>query len=624
MSNNAYGDWEDIPASDMGWEAVPSSQNVEIDPETGRPFDPSLPTRMALERERKRGATAKAQQSTASKVADVIGKVYDESKLAGLAPEISPLMGLFETTGAAMTGAKLSPMISAPFKATGQVLGELASDTTKTAYKIGREGTEAMRTAFKSGKAEGLDEADRGISGIAKYFKRFYPDQNMADVNKAVDMSKREGGVWDVAQKAREAEAKIAQINPRSNWSFPENAALVLPKEQQVKAGQLTEDLARRTGKEATWLPNAVTLAKVLGKPTSAGSLASPRLQANLAYGAGRASNLMGKGGDLIGTFPRLSDSELYALGLLSPRIRNSYEEQKMAKTKISEFSSVPANNTDIDGIFIGEGMLPSNVNNSFRELMSQLKNQQDGSDGSDFTVGGNLTVNGSTTVAGATIYNGTQTFNGAADFNSTANFDGIVTMNGTVNLGAAINGDGGTIDGTAIGSVTPAAITGTSVTSTTGFVGNLTGNVTGNVTGNLTGNASTATTATTATSATTATTATTATNIAGGGANQIAYNTGVGATNFLPAGTSGLVLTSNGSGSAPTWQVGVPSGTASNLAGGAVGQVPYQTGAGATTFLPVGATGQVLTVTAGLPAWQTLTLPVSFTNGKAYFFAGF
>ena len=305
-----------------------------------------------------------------------------------------------------------------------------------------------------------------------------------------------------------------------------------------------------------------------------------------------------------------------------------------MAKTKISEFSSVPANNTEIDGIYIGEGMLPSNVNNSFRELMSQLKNQQDGSDGSDFTVGGNLTVNGSTTVAGATIYNGTQTFNGAADFNSTANFDGIVTMNGTVNLGAAVNGDGGTIDNTVIGSVTPAAITGTTVngtaiTASTGFTGNLTGNVTGNVTGNLTGNVTgdvtgNASTATSATTAGSATTATTATNIAGGGANQIAYNTGVGATNFLPAGTSGLVLTSNGSGAAPTWQVGVPSGTASNLAGGAVGQLPYQTGAGATTFLPVGSTGQVLTLAAGIPAWQTLTLPVSFTSGKAYFFAGF
>jgi hypothetical protein len=46
----------------------------------------------------------------------------------------------------------------------------------------------------------------------------------------------------------------------------------------------------------------------------------------------------------------------------------------------------------------------------------------------------------------------------------------------------------GGTLDGIIIGGSSPAAITGSSITSTTGFVGDLTGAVTGNVTGNLTG----------------------------------------------------------------------------------------------------------------------------------------
>ena len=52
---------------------------------------------------------------------------------------------------------------------------------------------------------------------------------------------------------------------------------------------------------------------------------------------------------------------------------------------------------------------------------------------------------------------------------------------------------------------------------------------------------------------ATTATSATTATNLANGGAGQVPYNTGSGATSFLAAGTAGQVLTSNGT-SAPTW----------------------------------------------------------------------
>ena len=53
---------------------------------------------------------------------------------------------------------------------------------------------------------------------------------------------------------------------------------------------------------------------------------------------------------------------------------------------------------------------------------------------------------------------------------------------------------------------------------------------------------------------ATLITTATTATNLAGGIASQIPYQVGAGATAFIPNGTSGQLLTSNGT-SAPTWQ---------------------------------------------------------------------
>lgn len=70
-----------------------------------------------------------------------------------------------------------------------------------------------------------------------------------------------------------------------------------------------------------------------------------------------------------------------------------------MAKNKISEWSAVPANNTDVGGINIGEGMLPSDVNNAMREMMAQIKDQQSGADGDNFTVGGNLVVNGTATL---------------------------------------------------------------------------------------------------------------------------------------------------------------------------------------------------------------------------------
>jgi hypothetical protein len=74
-----------------------------------------------------------------------------------------------------------------------------------------------------------------------------------------------------------------------------------------------------------------------------------------------------------------------------------------MAKNKISEFSSTPANNTDIAGINIAEGCAPSGINNAIRELMAQLKDQQAGTDADNFTVGGNLSVTGTTTLTGTT-----------------------------------------------------------------------------------------------------------------------------------------------------------------------------------------------------------------------------
>lgn len=47
---------------------------------------------------------------------------------------------------------------------------------------------------------------------------------------------------------------------------------------------------------------------------------------------------------------------------------------------------------------------------------------------------------------------------------------------------------------------------------------------------------------------------------------------------------------------------------TATNLAGGASGNVPYQTASGTTTFLATGSNGQVLTLASGVPSWATPT----------------
>lgn len=110
---------------------------------------------------------------------------------------------------------------------------------------------------------------------------------------------------------------------------------------------------------------------------------------------------------------------------------------------------------------------------------------------------------------------------------------------------------------------------------------------------------------------AATATAATTATHLAGGAAGAMPYQTAAGATAQLAAGTSGHVLRANGA-AAPSWvatsTLAVGSATtATNLAGGAAGRIPYNTGAGATGFVAAGTTGQVLVSGGtGAPTWTS------------------
>ena len=111
----------------------------------------------------------------------------------------------------------------------------------------------------------------------------------------------------------------------------------------------------------------------------------------------------------------------------------------------------------------------------------------------------------------------------------------------------------GGTINGTTIGGSTAAAVTGTTVTANTQFTGAGTG---------LTG---TATSLSIGGNAATATSATTATNLAGGATGSVPYQTASGATTFLAAGTDGFVLKLTAG--VPTWAAST-SGTVTSVSG--------------------------------------------------------
>jgi len=69
-----------------------------------------------------------------------------------------------------------------------------------------------------------------------------------------------------------------------------------------------------------------------------------------------------------------------------------------MPKTKISEFDVDPANNTDINSINIAEGCAPSGINNAIRQLMSDLKEWQAGSQDIYITPAGSVSAPAITT----------------------------------------------------------------------------------------------------------------------------------------------------------------------------------------------------------------------------------
>jgi hypothetical protein len=111
------------------------------------------------------------------------------------------------------------------------------------------------------------------------------------------------------------------------------------------------------------------------------------------------------------------------------------------------------------------------------------------------------------------------------------------------------------------------------------------------------------------------------ATNIAGGGAGQVPYNTGCGATSFLAAGTSGYYLKSNGT-SAPSWVA--PSTGAMTLISTKTCTNPTWTGlSGYNNYflIFVGVSGAVYQVGYGATTYKTCGYAMSYN--QAYYYNG-
>jgi hypothetical protein len=240
-----------------------------------------------------------------------------------------------------------------------------------------------------------------------------------------------------------------------------------------------------------------------------------------------------------------------------------------MAKTKISEFSPTPANNTDIDNINIAEGCAPSGINDAIRELMAQLKDFQAGTAGDSFNgpIGATTAVTGAftnVTASGTLGVTGVATLGNGAVLGTPAsvtltNGTGLPIATGVSGLGTGV----ATALAVNVGSAGAPVINGGALgTPSSGTVTNLTGTASININGTVG-----ATTATTGAFTTLA--ASGAVTLSGGTANGVAYlngskvlttgsaltfdgtNLGVGLTNPLDYlgkfGVNGNIAQSNG-----------------------------------------------------------------------------
>lgn len=112
-----------------------------------------------------------------------------------------------------------------------------------------------------------------------------------------------------------------------------------------------------------------------------------------------------------------------------------------MPKDKLNDYSATNASNTDVGGVNVDEGMLPSAVNNALRELMTHLKDFADGTEAVNAISVDNLKLDGNTISSTDTNGNIVISPNGTGEVDIT----GTVAATSYTGDGSALTGTGGT-----------------------------------------------------------------------------------------------------------------------------------------------------------------------------------
>jgi hypothetical protein len=282
---------------------------------------------------------APAKSPTGKPITDVIGNLWDESKLSGLAPEVSPIGGATRIGGyrgiqavnkagnaiedivAAAKGSTIGQKLGNALKELGdtakgiaQIPQELMPSNIQNGYALAKAKSPYLFREFAAGKLEGMTpeaEAHAKKSGVFNYAKAIFGQ----DINKnEAENAKNYADVWKQKALADELMKKAQGVGGRGNYTLPENASLMLPEGVQVSPGQFTGNAARQIGNEATWFPNAATLGDFLKtKSHLLGVLSSPRINTNLGYAAGKIGNAYEM-------LPQASVEDLINAGLLDAR----------------------------------------------------------------------------------------------------------------------------------------------------------------------------------------------------------------------------------------------------------------------------------------------------------------